>query len=103
MKASTKTKVSRAQKQKTEHPFNDLCTTCLYAEDCKAAKNRKSAIYYCEEFETPSLTGIQFGPGRTPTVDRPPIEPGICVNCENHATCTIEKPESGIWHCDEYA
>jgi len=27
---------------------------------------------------------------------------GLCVNCAKRETCTISKPEGGIWRCEEY-
>jgi hypothetical protein len=27
---------------------------------------------------------------------------GLCSTCENSETCTFQKPEGGVWHCEEY-
>jgi hypothetical protein len=27
---------------------------------------------------------------------------GLCANCEKRQTCTLQRPEGGVWHCDEY-
>ena len=27
---------------------------------------------------------------------------GLCVNCEKKETCTLARPEGGVWRCDEY-
>ena len=27
---------------------------------------------------------------------------GLCVNCDHRFTCTLPKPESGVWYCEEY-
>jgi len=28
---------------------------------------------------------------------------GLCKNCEKRKTCTIPKPEGGVWRCEEYS
>lgn len=30
------------------------------------------------------------------------LNKGLCKNCANLETCTFQKPEGGVWHCDEY-
>jgi hypothetical protein len=27
---------------------------------------------------------------------------GLCAHCDKRETCTLPKPEGGVWHCDEY-
>ena len=83
--------------------FNDLCANCMQRDDCSICRARTSAIHYCEEYAAATLQGIQWD-NRPPVASpKPPIEAGICVNCEKRATCTVERPDGGIWHCEEYA
>ena len=28
---------------------------------------------------------------------------GLCVNCAHRNYCMFPRPESGVWHCEEYA
>ena len=89
-----------------------LCITCIYVPMCKSAKNSDSPIIYCEEFEyrfppTPEKVEIagktsqkawdQFTEERKDNFFK-----GLCINCENSKTCTLPKPEGGVWHCEEY-
>jgi hypothetical protein len=27
---------------------------------------------------------------------------GLCKNCKKHKTCTLPRPEGGVWRCEEY-
>lgn len=27
---------------------------------------------------------------------------GLCMNCDRAGTCSIQKPETGIWFCEDY-
>ena len=27
---------------------------------------------------------------------------GLCVICDDRFICTFQRPESGVWHCQEY-
>lgn len=27
---------------------------------------------------------------------------GLCVNCDHRFTCAFQRPESGVWYCEEY-
>lgn len=27
---------------------------------------------------------------------------GLCINCEHRDTCTLPRPETGVWYCEEY-
>jgi hypothetical protein len=27
---------------------------------------------------------------------------GLCCNCENRDSCTLQDSPGGIWHCEEY-
>ena len=100
---NTTTKNKSAQKEVAAIRFNDLCTNCMQRDNCSICNARKSAIQYCEEYEAATLQGIQWD-NRPPVASpKPPVEAGICVNCEKRATCSVERPDGGIWHCEEYA
>ncbi len=39
------------------------------------------------------------------TKDKKPEErvfKGLCINCDLRFTCTLPKPETGVWYCEEY-
>lgn len=86
-----------------------LCSTCIHASRCTLRSDRSRPVYDCEEFSTgPSAER----PGRLRIVREPDGPPndgaeieglrGLCVNCDNRATCTLPRPAGGVWHCEEY-
>jgi len=89
--------------RQTEH--RDLCSTCNHAPTCGNRGTPDRPIFFCELFEA-------FGPVEAaPALARPAASPkqetpdrlmGLCSNCDNRQSCTIKKPGSGIWHCEEY-
>jgi hypothetical protein len=34
--------------------------------------------------------------------DKKPVLKGLCINCEHRFTCTLPRPETGVWYCEEY-
>ena len=84
--------------------YRDLCSTCKHAETCAGRSTLEHPIFFCEMFEVevPRPT-LALAAGPEPS-ERPESSEykGLCVNCENRDTCTITKPEGGIWHCEEY-
>ncbi|HOA74416.1 MAG TPA: hypothetical protein PL151_03485 [Phycisphaerae bacterium] len=89
-----------------DEPLQDLCSNCENAETHARRGRPKRPIYFCEEFEVSSAAP---SPGPDHNVREPRMEThsasgrmGLCVNCENAATCCLPKPDGGIWHCEEY-
>jgi hypothetical protein len=35
--------------------------------------------------------------------DRGRLLAGLCVNCSQRFSCTYERPEGGVWHCEDYS
>jgi len=85
-------------------PFRDLCSTCTHAETCGNPSTPERPIFFCELFEVFSPARVVTAPaGREPAGRRDAGEyKGLCLNCENRNTCTMPRPEGGIWHCEEY-
>ena len=27
---------------------------------------------------------------------------GLCVNCDQRLVCRYDRPEGGVWHCEDY-
>lgn len=80
-----------------------LCSTCGHSNGCTLRNNSESPVLFCEEFDS-SLPG-------TPAVNPVPIQSkdnssdgnmGLCINCENRDGCGFQKPEGGVWNCEEY-
>ncbi|NOY21930.1 MAG: hypothetical protein GXO70_00255 [Acidobacteria bacterium] len=101
MAIPTISKQKKVRQTKVEHPFNDLCVTCIHGDTCQNARERKSPVFFCEEFEVQNLRGIRFHT-TPPPAPLPSVEPGICVNCARRFDCKVKRPEGGIWHCEMY-
>jgi hypothetical protein len=82
-----------------------ICVNCKQSRQCLFLKNTRQPIWFCEMFEK-NFTGE---PEKSKTELAVPELPetsrliGLCVTCEKRETCTLPKPESGVWHCEEYA
>ncbi|RKX30529.1 MAG: hypothetical protein DRP46_05225 [Candidatus Zixiibacteriota bacterium] len=89
-----------------------LCSTCNNAATCVYRAKRGFDAVYCESFNDFSApmhadekrgdTVMGDSPEKTEKVsDLRPLK-GLCVNCANRDSCTLPRPESGVWHCEEY-
>ena len=90
-----------------------ICSTCKYAPTCCFQKDSRRPVLQCEEFE-PDEPARRERPAqhasspRSSEVGRGPRRKtlgtlkGLCVDCDNLDTCMYPKPESGVWHCEEY-
>ncbi len=61
-------------------------------------------MFFCELFEVfaPPPPGT-VAAAREPVGSQDTGEyKGLCVNCENRNTCSVPRPEGGVWHCEEY-
>ncbi len=88
--------------KKTGRESKGLCSTCIHCSDCAFCSDSTAPIFQCEEFESKSAA-IKTVIKNPVTVDITDENlKGLCRNCENRKTCTFKKPESGIWHCEEY-
>ena len=86
-----------------------LCSTCTLANICTLPPRQKEQrVVHCEEFDKgytvePFRTKKDFFPYNQEEVEANPISfLGLCRNCEKRNFCTLVKPLSGIWHCEEY-
>ena len=93
-----------------EYIYNDgLCSTCKFSSQCMFRKENSESVYFCEEYEQAEAsqnTGRARAPGghignNPGNYARKPIL-GLCSNCIHRETCSFPKPESGVWHCEEY-
>jgi len=78
-------------------------------------KTYLGGVYFCEEHELPEPSqGIEktrfvsevpkLNTRNTKTVEKDPPRPvmGLCSNCTHRESCGLPRPESGVWHCEEY-
>lgn len=87
-----------------------LCGGCVYADSCALRDKRGSDALYCELFDphglspdgdTDRLAGSDHSLGQAAPIDEDRTV-GLCANCAERETCTLPRPEEGVWHCSEY-
>ncbi len=92
------TSAQPARKLERQAPLQGLCTTCMHSEGCMYSKNEP--VVFCEEFEITSAPSLRI------VTERKEHEPsallGLCSNCANSESCSFPRPETGVWHCEEY-
>jgi hypothetical protein len=84
-----------------------LCQTCNHAADCGYVRSTGQPVIFCEEFSSETTRFVEEVRVEAPA---PTVEDmklwdeykGLCVNCDQRETCAIRRPETGIWHCEEY-
>jgi len=93
--------------------YSGLCSTCTKQLVCIFPRDQSRPVMQCEEFEgitpdpakcaekTRSLSEDSRANSST-VEDHSDTHIGLCSNCEKRETCTFPKPESGVWHCEEY-
>ncbi len=81
-----------------------LCRTCAHRDNCSLSGRDGIGISECAEYEPASVTPVPSG-GGAPTeeqvADAAPVL-GLCMDCAGREGCTFNKPEGGVWHCEEY-
>ena len=86
--------------------YKGLCSTCKHASRCSLTRDPRIPLFYCEEFEievtTPRRTAVADTERHAADVEEPSTLIGLCIDCENARACTFQKPEGGVWHCEEY-
>jgi len=84
-----------------------LCLTCNNADTCVHRKRRGADAIYCETFDD-YVPRNGKGAGKAATVvmmttAAAPVDvKGLCLNCVHRDACKLSKPETGVWHCEEY-
>lgn len=90
--------------------YNGLCSTCKHASTCIFPRDSRRPSIYCEEFEIEITTPRKTATGDTERlteyhiaeVEDSSMSIGLCSDCENVQTCAFQKPDGGVWHCEEY-
>jgi hypothetical protein len=90
-----------------------ICGTCIYGLDCVHVESPENPKIFCEEYESEEHPAMRISEGgllnampdslRQETEDlRKARELGLCFNCAHREGCSFQKPEGGVWHCEEY-
>ncbi|MFC1482406.1 hypothetical protein ACFL51_01220 [Myxococcota bacterium] len=87
-----------------------LCENCNNRNDCIYFDSR-GFVWHCNEYQVeggqPSITlsPAQMSEDPAESGDREAdgaVLRGLCINCEKRLDCCFPKPDSGVWHCEEY-
>jgi hypothetical protein len=85
-----------------------LCLTCNNADTCVYRERRGADATYCEMFDDyVSLNGrgsskAALTVAATEAASGSAETKGLCLNCAHHDGCRLPRPETGVWHCEEY-
>jgi len=95
------------KREPEKHVPQGLCRTCGHAPDCGYVRNSEQPVVFCEEFDSSTLPMVEDAQpdALAPTAADMRLwdeYKGLCMNCDTRETCAIRKPETGIWHCEEY-
>jgi len=92
-----------------------ICSNCKFSSECRSKKTYLGSVHFCEEHEladpsqkvekakfiseAPKLNTLS-----TNAIEKDPPRPvmGLCSNCAHRESCGLPRPESGVWHCEEY-
>jgi hypothetical protein len=101
----------KAQPQNT-----NICQTCIYESECVHYQHSQvmgDLILFCENFDNGNSLQVAeneeiYSEDRSSQSSKPGIEAipgrmkGLCINCDNRASCLFPIVEGGVWHCEEY-
>lgn len=74
----------------------ELCGRCRFSATCVYGTAEQELIIACPGFQPESFTVKQSnGAVNTGAI-------GLCTSCERLEKCTRERPQSGVWHCEDY-
>ena len=88
-----------------------LCGTCENAMFCMYLGDAERPVLECEEFThhragaaRPAARRMNLAavPKHDAPEERLPLAMGLCSDCENRSSCVFDKPEGGVWQCEEY-
>ena len=85
-----------------------ICMTCNNVSTCVHRRRHRKPVWHCEEFDNHSdpvdnLVMIMDDDEFLGVQEKETNHLiGLCSNCDNRKTCKYPKPESGVWHCEEY-
>ena len=97
---------------------SSLCRTCIHALNCSNFQKSQISdrpVHFCENFDDtgPAQHTETLNPGSRQQVLKPfkpeSIEEipgrmqGLCLNCENRASCRLPVQEGGVWYCEEHS
>jgi hypothetical protein len=80
-----------------------LCLNCRVAATCMYVRQRGGAVWHCDEYQeggAEPVASLVEEVRPEPKVEARAM--GLCANCDVRDTCTLPRPQGGVWHCEEY-
>ena len=80
-----------------------LCMTCNNTPSCYFHASRGPALF-CELFDNyvPPEKTLSAKSSEPPHQHADMKFAGLCMNCDHRMDCNHSRPESGVWHCEDY-
>lgn len=80
-----------------------LCSSCRNSATCILPKRKNAPVLQCEEFSPILKTGTRRKSQKHSKAFSVACKlKGLCRICGKLKDCVYPKPQSGIWHCEEY-
>jgi len=83
-----------------------ICSTCLHFTKCalRPADCSTNGIQFCEEYKTVCLAPAVVTDDKSENMMKkaPSGILGLCSDCNHYSYCSFPRPESGVWHCEDY-
>jgi hypothetical protein len=81
-----------------------LCSTCNNKPSCVYRESRGKDAIYCEMFDSYTNGHRDSSASVKVVAESKPSGKykGLCANCLHKEACVLNKPEGGVWHCEEY-
>jgi len=101
---------------KAQSQDKSICQTCIYESECVHYKNCQTMgkpVWFCENFDNRASLQVAdkeriYSEKQSSQSSNPGIGAiagrmkGLCINCDNRASCTLPIRDGGVWHCEEY-
>lgn len=95
---------SEIRKINEKFKFYGICVNCMHDVECVERQEPERPILFCERHDvitsTPGKSAVKAGKLEVKEYDNNFL--GLCKNCDDSQNCLYPKPESGIWHCEDY-
>lgn len=93
-----------------------LCSTCASFPNCTFCKDQIYPVMFCDEYREKETTVVPDSSEKKKAAGSKNLSDasvgnsssetekynGLCVNCKLRGSCIFERPEGGVWHCEEY-
>ena len=81
------------------------CGTCEDHDGSTFQRTAVAPVRSRAELDGGRPSAARPRPAAVRVTPEPPATPrvlGLCGDCRIAATCTLPRPDGGVWHCEEY-